>query len=141
MFVLLLATPCLSKEINEINEKFLCVVESDRNSSKNTPEEIKVEVRRINFNKDSTKKPVWGSVSDTKVKIGGVTHDATMLFNEKGKVALSYVLQPDEKNKTAVAKIYEINLAKMRLKKTSLSLFDEGNHSVSSIEMSCSRVI
>lgn len=141
MLMLLVATPCLSKEIIEINEKFLCVVESNENNSKNSIEEISVEVRKVNFNKDNTQKPAWGSVSNTKVKIGGVTHDATLLSTRNGKVALSYVLQPDEKNKTAVAKIYEINLAKMRLKKTSLSLFDEGNHSTSSIDMSCTRII
>lgn len=141
MSFMLFAIPCLSKETNEISDKFLCGVGNEKINVKNYSEEIIIDVRKINFAKEPNQKPNWGSVSNTKVRIGSATYEATVLLNQKGRVVLSYVLLLDDKNRVPMVKLYEINLEKMRLKKTSLSLFDEGTHNVNSIDMSCSRIV
>jgi hypothetical protein len=141
MLAMLFTIPCLAKDTNEINDKFSCGLGNGKSGANNSLEEIIIDVRRINFAKEPNQKPNWGSVSNTKVKVGSITHEATVVLNQKGRVVLSYVLLPDDKNRVPVAKVYEINLEKMRLKKTSLSLFDEGTQNVSSVDMSCTRII
>ena len=95
-------------------------------------EEISIEIKKIDWNKDSSKPPKWGSMSNIKVRANGNLYDGMLLLSNKDHVAFSLVGGVENERQKPVAYIYELTKTSMEVKKTSVSLFSQTNNRVTS---------
>ena len=104
-------------------------------------EEVSIDIKKINWNeKEPTKPPAWGSISNTKLKSNGKSYDASLLKNSKDKIAFSLVSEADiDRTPQTLSFTYEISLDKLKLRRTVMTLFSTGANSVSSSEGDCTR--
>ena len=88
-------------------------------------EEIDIEIKRINWNeKEPSKPPAWGSMSNIKVRSGDKTYEGALLRSTRDEVAFSFTNDVIENgNGRTLAFVYEITLPKTELKRTMLTLF------------------
>ena len=141
------ATPLLSfaaKEVVDTKVKLSCSVSgvyADGSAIKTSGvEDISVDIRRINWNKDEpSKPPAWGSVTNIKVTSNGKPYEASLLRSTRDQVAFSFASDTtvDRIEKT-LAFTYELTLSKPKLKRTTMSLFSVGSNSISTSEGDCS---
>lgn len=105
-------------------------------------EEISIEIQRINWNKDTpAKPPAWGSMTNIKVKSNSKDYEASLLRSNKEQVAFSFSTDAkfDGVDQTLLL-VYEIRLDKLKLKRTVMTLFSNGNDVTQSNEGSCSKM-
>lgn len=104
-------------------------------------EKISIEVKRINFRKDDpTKPPLWGSMSNIKIKSGSSQVEANLIKSEKSRIAFGYTndLMTEGDSRTEF-NIYEISLDSMTSRKTALTLFSKGSNSITSYDGKCKK--
>ena len=133
-----------AKEIEEINLKILCAADKltpiNKNSRDINAKEIAVEVKKIDWNKDPSKPPSWGSVSTIKISSDGNVYDAMLLTSKKDYIAFSFVTGNDKDRDQNLAYIFELNLNTMEIKETSLLLFSQTNNKITSNVLFCKRL-
>lgn len=104
-------------------------------------EEIDIEIKKINWNeKDSSKPPAWGSMTNIKIRSGDKTYEGALLRSTRDEVAFSFANDVIEKgNGKTLAFIYEVSLPKAELKRTMLTLFGSKSNAFSSTLSKCKK--
>lgn len=131
IFILGLSQMAISKEVYDANLKIKCfdkIKNTDKDAQVSIWEEISIEIKKIDWNKDASKPPSWGSMTNIKIKADGSLSEASLLLSTKKHLAFSYVADSQKEGVPAFAKIYELDLAAMEMKKTSVALFNQGNN-------------
>lgn len=131
-----------AKEVYETNLKIKC--SGDRGVLgkvlKNLDyEEISIEIKKIDWNKDASKPPMWGSMQNIKVKKGENSQEASLLLSTKQHIAFSYVENSTKDVGATFAHIYELDVQVMEIKKTSVSLFNQANNNITSSISYCKK--
>lgn len=138
-----LAQAVTAKEVYDTNLKLKCSSDKRRllgkDSNDVSAEEISVEIKKIDWNKDASKPPSWGSMSNIKIKTNGNLHEASLLLSTKQRVAFSYVGDALKDGDSAFAQIYELDIEVMEIKKTSVSLFNQTNNKITSSISYCKK--
>lgn len=133
-----------AKEVFDTNLKITCSLKNKtttETSGKNKyEEELEIEVKKIDWNKDASKPPAWGSMSNIKIKLDEKKYEASLLLSTKENIAFSYVNYANESDAdSSVAHLYELNLKKLELKKTSISLFSNSMNSIKNTILICKK--
>jgi hypothetical protein len=122
----------LSKEVHDTNLKLSCVADEKNflsiGAKEVNPEEISIEIKKIDWNKDPARPPSWGSMSNIKIKTDGNAREASLLLSTKQHLAFSYVYNQNKEKELAFAVIYELDLNSLEIKKTSVALFNKNNN-------------
>ena len=132
-----------AKEVYNTNLKLKCAVDKKKFISKDSKEtsfeEISIEIKKIDWNKDASKPPNWGSMSNIKIQNNGNLHEASLLLSTKQRVAFSYVDGSEKEGAQTLAQIYELDIEAMEIKKTSVSLFNQSNNKIISSVSFCKK--
>ena len=109
--------------------------------SAGSTEEINIEIKKINWNeKDSSKPPAWGSMTNIKIRSGDKTYEGALLRSTRDEVAFSFANDVIEKgNVKTLAFVYEVSLPKAELKRTMLTLFGTKSNAFSSTINKCKK--
>lgn len=83
-----------------------------------------IEIKKIDWNKDSSSPPKWGSMTNIKIKNKGSTDEASLLLSRKNQVAFSYADNNDSEKSITSLNIFELDIDKLEMKKTSITIFD-----------------
>lgn len=112
-----------------------------KKANKGSTEEINIEIKRINWNeKEPTKPPAWGSMSNIKIRSGDKTYDGALLRSTRDEIAFSFTNDVIENgNGQTLAFVYEITLPKSELKRTMLTLFGAKSSSLSTAVSKCKK--
>lgn len=118
--VLSLSYPCSARNVEEIKVRLRCVSDASLTQRAETGgeriSEIYIEVQKINWNEDSSKPPLWGSVNKVEVTVNGNKQTGSLLMNLRDRAAFSLTNE-------SVAQIYEMDLSGMVFKRTTIALF------------------
>jgi hypothetical protein len=85
---------------------------------------IKIENRKINFNKDDSKTPKFGAVSKVTIKSGANEISGNLLKKDQGQILVTFV--NDFATEGGVEKklfIFEIEVEKLKVRRTVMPLF------------------
>jgi hypothetical protein len=138
LFVLIgLNQATYSAEVYDTNIKVKCSATKNNFAAKKvkdfSSEEIFIEIKKIDWNKDSSKPPLVGSMSNIKIKIDAHLYEASLLLSTKKHLAFSFVSSSKEVVDATLAHIYELDMEILELKKTSVSLFNQSNKILTSV--------
>ena len=132
-----------AKEVYNTNLKLKCANDKKKLISKDSKEasieDISIEIKKIDWNKDASKTPNWGSMSNIKIQNDGNLYEASLLLSTKQRVAFSYVDGSEKEGAPTFAQIYELDIAAMEIKKTSVSLFNQSNNKIISSVSYCKK--
>jgi hypothetical protein len=124
----------IAKEVYDTNLKLKCSADKKKllnmDSKDMTAENISIEIKRIDWNKDAAKPPSWGSISNIKIKTDGNINEASLLLSTKQHVAFSYVSNRQKDGESPFALIYELDMNAMEIKKTSVALFNQASNKI-----------
>jgi hypothetical protein len=135
-----LAQVVLAKEVHNTNLKVKCFNNKKGLVSKDAlAEDISIEIKRIDWNKDASKPPSWGSMSNIKIQTSINLYEASLLLSTKQRVAFSYVEGTEKEGAPTFAQIYELDIEAMEIKKTSVSLFNQSNNKIISSVSYCKK--
>lgn len=130
-----------AKEVYDTNIKIKCTTDKKKLADKDAfGEEVSIEIKKIDWNKDASKPPSWGSMSNIKIKTDGNSHEASLLLSTKQRVAFSYVGGTEKEGDSASAQIYELDIAAMEMKRTSVSLFNQTNNKITAGVSYCKKL-
>lgn len=134
---------CSAKEVYDTNLKIKCSSDRKKATGKDAEvayaEEISIEIKKIDWNKDVSKPPNWGSMSNIKIKTDAKVYEASLLLSTKQRVAFSYVAGLEREGEPAIAQIYEFDVDAMELKKTSVSLFNQASNKITTSVTYCKK--
>ena len=124
----------IAKEVYDTNLKLKCSADKKKllgiESKDITSEEISIEIKKIDWNKDAAKPPSWGSMSNIKIKTDGNMTEASLLLSTKQHVAFSYVSNRQKDGESSFALIYELDVNALEIKKTSVALFNQAGNKI-----------
>jgi hypothetical protein len=128
-----LAQVAAAKEVYDTNLRLKCHTEKKvlgKDSKDVDFEEVSIEIKKIDWNKDVSKPPNWGSMQNIKIKKGEDSQEASLLLSTKQRIAFSYVESPSKEIGATLAQIYELDMDVMEIKKTSVSLFNQASNKI-----------
>lgn len=137
-FMMVSAGEVLAKDVYDA--KFIISCSIGAHGKNAVVEEISVEVKKIDWNKDPAKPPQWGSMSGIKVKVAGNEHNASLLISSKNELAFSYAISSHGKNPISYASVYELEMPEYQIKKTVITLFSKSNNSIVVSSGACKRI-
>ncbi len=141
IFLLSSTQVVFAKEVYDINIKIKCTKDKKKGADKEAfSEEVSIEIKKIDWNKDASKPPSWGSMSNIKIKSDGNLYEASLLLSTKQRVAFSYVGGFEMDGESASAQIYELDMAAMEMKRTSVSLFNQTNNKITAGVSYCKKL-
>ena len=133
----------IAKEVHDTNLKLKCSTDKKRLTGKESKdvsvEEISIEIRKIDWNKDANKPPNLGSMSNIKIQTTSNLREASLLLSTKQRVAFSYVDGSEKEGAPTFAQIYELDIEAMEIKKTSVALFNQSNNKIISSVSYCKK--
>ena len=144
LFFLLCLTPvAIAKEVHDTNLKLKCSTDKKRLASRESKdasaEEISIEIKKIDWNKDANKPPNLGSMSNIKIQTTSNLREASLLLSTKQRVAFSYVDGSEKEGAPTFAQIYELDIETLEIKITSVSLFNQSNNKIISSVSYCKK--
>jgi hypothetical protein len=144
LFILLCLTQvAIAKEVHDTNLKLKCSTDkkrlAGRESKDASVEEISIEIKKIDWNKDVSKPPNVGSMSNIKIQTASNLREASLLLSTKQRVAFSYVDGSEKEGSPTFAQIYELDIETMEIKKTTVSLFNQSNNKIISSVSYCKK--
>lgn len=142
LLVIGLAQVVEAKEVYDTNLKIKCSADKrvlGRDSKDFDFEEISIEIKKIDWNKDASKPPIWGSMQNIKIKKGENSQEASLLLSTKQHIAFSYVENSTKDVGATFAQIYELDVQTMEIKKTSVSLFNQASNKITSSISYCKK--
>jgi hypothetical protein len=129
-----LSQVAVAKEVYDTNLKLKCSADKKKllgiEPKDMTAEDISIEIKKIDLNKDAAKPPSWGSMSNIKIKTDGNINEASLLLSTKYHLAFSYVSNLQKEGEPAFALIYELDMNSMEIKKTSVALFNQASNKI-----------
>lgn len=133
----------VAKEVYDTNLKLKCYADKKKLLSAEpkdmTAEDISIEIKKIDWNKDAAKPPIWGSMSNIDIKTDGNTNEASLLLSTKQHVAFSYVSNRQKEGESPFALIYELDLNTIEIKKTSVALFNQAGNKIATRMSYCKK--
>ena len=130
-----------AKEVVDTNLNLSCeFVNTSKNNSNSRRESIAIDIKKIDFNKDTAKPPKWGSVQNIKITLDGNVNEASLLLSTNERLVFSYVNQTAIESKDNLAKLYELDTATLKMKKTSISLFTDSGNSFKNTFFICKKI-
>lgn len=145
IFALLVNFSAHAKDVVDTKIHLSCS-SSDFNAEGNkvtngSTEEIDIDIKRINWNeKEPSKQPAWGSMSNIKIRSGDKTYEGSLLRSTRDEVAFSFTNDVIENgNGRTLAFVYEITLPKTELKRTMLTLFGTKSSSFATVVGKCKK--
>lgn len=141
IFLLSSTQVVFAKEVYDTNIKIKCTTDKKKVADKDAfGEEVSIDIKKIDWNKDASKPPSWGSMSNIKIKTDGNLYEASLLLSTKQRVAFSYVGGSEKDGESASAQIYELDMAAMEMKRTSVSLFNQTNNKITAGVSYCKKL-
>ena len=98
-----------------------------------------IEIKKIDFNKDSSGPPKWGNMQSIKIKSSGQSNDAALLLSRKTQIAFSYAESNEVQSNNTVLYIFELDIEKLEMKKTSISIFSNQNNRINNSMLYCKK--
>lgn len=133
-FLLGLMQVASAKEVYDTSLKIKCSSDKQKLAGKDandaSGEDISIEIKKIDWNKDPAKPPSWGSMSNIKIKTDGNLNEASLLLSTKQHVAFSYVSNRQKEVESPFALIYELDMNALEIKKTSVALFNQASNKI-----------
>jgi hypothetical protein len=131
-----------AKEVYDTNLKLKCSADKQvlgKEAKGFDHEEISIEITKIDWNKDASKPPNWGSMQNIKIQKGEKSQEASLLLSTRQRIAFSYVENSTKELGATFAQIYELDMDVMEIKKTSVSLFNQASNKISSSISYCKK--
>ena len=133
-----------AKEVFDTNLNLSCEFVNNSNASQNNNvsrrESITIDIKKIDFNKDTTKPPKWGSVQNIKISLDGITNEASLLLSTNERLVFSFVNQTAIEGKDNLAQVYELDTVTLKMKKTTISLFTNSGNSIKNTFFICKKI-
>ncbi len=99
----------IAKEVYDTNLKIKCSSSIkkplEKNAKEPLSEEISIDVKRVDWNKDASKPPNWGSISNIKIKSNGNLYEASLMLSAKQRMAFSYFEGSEKEDEASFAQI------------------------------------
>ncbi len=127
-----------SKEVFDTNVNLECYA-NKKFTIENFVSSFLIEVKKIDWNKDSSDPPKWGSSQNIKVKNNGQSNDASLLLSRKKQIAFSFAESYDVESSNTTLYIFELDLDKLEMKKTSISIFSSNNNRINNSILYCKK--
>ena len=132
-----------AKEVVDTNLNLSCDYINNLNTLKKNNdsirENISIDIKKIDFNKDTAKQPKWGSVQNIKIILDGTTNEASLLLSTKERLVFSFVNQTGIESNN-MAQLYELDTVTLKIKKTSISLFNDSVNSFKNTFFICKKI-
>ena len=127
-----------SKEVFDTNLNLECYANKNF-TVENFVSSFLIEVKKIDWNKDPSSPPKWGSSQNIKVKNSGQSNDASLLLSRKKQIAFSFAESNDVESSNTTLYIFELDLDKLEMKKTSISIFSRQNNRINNSILHCKK--
>ncbi len=146
LFLALLATASSqAKDVVDTKIRLICAsyefTAEGKKVNTGASEEIDIEIKRINWHdKEPSKPPAWGSMSNIKIRSGDKIYDGALIRSARDEIAFSFANDVIENgNGKTLAFIYEFSLPQAELKRTMLTLFGTKSTSISTSVSKCKK--
>ena len=127
-----------SKEVFDINLKIECYA-NKKFTVENFVGSFLIEIKKIDFNKDPSSPPKWGSKQSIKIENSGQSNEASLLLSRKKQIAFSFAESNDVESSNTTLYIFELDLDKLEMKKTSISIFSSVTNRISNSILYCKK--